>query len=249
MNSRKAQDPARYRPTNCGIRLRSSWRFSPPFLRCPDSEASGTELEHHPVDVDGLFNVLDRLEAHVLEAQLDLVLDLAEGAPGNEHPAVFRQGLDAGRHVHAFAVDVAVLRHDDVSDVDPDPELDLPLCGDFLLEVRHGALDLGRALHRVHGAGELSQQPVAGAFDDAAVVIRDRGIDQLGAVGLLARQGPGLVAFHEARVPDHVQREYGGEPAFHPFPPGGVGWTTFTQKRDRIIRVILCNCAHIRDFG
>ena len=178
-------------------------------------------IQENPVHVHGFVDVLDGVGPHVLEAQLDLAPDLAEGAAGNEDAAAVRQRLDAGCHVHAFAVDVAVLRHDDVSDVDPDPELDLPLCGHFLLEVGHRPLDLGRALHGVHGAGEFRQQPVAGPFDDAPVVIRDRGIDQVRAVGLLARQGPGLVAFHEARVPDHVECEYGGEPAFHPLPSGG----------------------------
>jgi hypothetical protein len=43
-------------------------------------------------------------------------------------------------------------------------------------------LYLGRAAQRVDDAGKLDQQAVAGGFDDAAAVLADLWIDQLGTV-------------------------------------------------------------------
>ena len=145
---------------------------------------------------------------------------------------MIRQGFDAGSYVHPIAVDVAIFG-DDVPHVDSDPELNADVWRRGLFAVRHRALDFRSALHGIHRAGELGEQPVTRAFNNAAVVLLDARIDELAAVRLLAGEGAGLVRTHQAGVPDHVQSEYGGEPAFHPFPPRGVGWTNSAQKRGR----------------
>ena len=158
------------------------------------------------------------METPVLEPELDLVPDLAECAPGHEHASGIGQRLDPCGHVHAIAVDVSFL-DDDVAHVDPDPELDARVGWDFLFAVGHRPLDLGGAFDRIDGTGELGEQAVSRALHYPAVMTLDRGVDQLGPMGLLAGEGTGFVGSHEAGVPDHVQREYGSEPAFHSFPP------------------------------
>ena len=42
-------------------------------------------------------------------------------------------------------------------------------------------LHLDRAAHRIDDAGKLDQQAVAGGLDDAAAVLGDLGVDELGA--------------------------------------------------------------------
>jgi hypothetical protein len=59
------------------------------------------------------------------------------------------------------------------------------------------------------------QQAVAGCLDDAAAVLVQNRIDQLLAMGLLAAYGSGLVGLHVPRIADHVDRQDGGESAFH----------------------------------
>jgi hypothetical protein len=63
------------------------------------------------------------------------------------------------------------------------------------------------ALHGVHHARELGEQPVAGGLEDAAAVRGDRGIEELRAQRLQARERAFLVGAHHAAKAHHV----GGE--------------------------------------
>jgi hypothetical protein len=56
---------------------------------------------------------------------------------------------------------------------------------------------------------------VAHQLDDAAVVLCDRRIDDVGAKGLERRMGPRLVPAHHSAVADHVGNHDRGELAFH----------------------------------
>ena len=59
---------------------------------------------------------------------------------------------------------------------------------DALVECQHTALGRHRAGHRIHHAGELDQQPIAGGLGDAAVMPGYNRVDALVAVRLQRTQ-------------------------------------------------------------
>ena len=56
----------------------------------------------------------------------------------------------------------------------------------------------------IDDAGELDQQAVAHQLHNAAVMLFDLRIDQLGAMRLLPRDRTTLISLHEPGIPDHV---------------------------------------------
>ena len=77
------------------------------------------------------------------------------------------------------------------------------------------ALHLDGAAHRIDDAGELDQQAVAGRLDDAAAMLGDLRIDQLGAQRLEAAERALLVGSHQPRVADDIGGKDGGEATDH----------------------------------
>jgi hypothetical protein len=96
-------------------------------------------------------------------------------------PPGFAERFQACRDVDAVAKDIVAV-DDDVADVDPHPEHDLPFRSDARVAPDHAALDLDRAGDRIHDAGEFHQHPIAGGLDDAAVVLGNAAVDQFAAV-------------------------------------------------------------------
>ena len=74
--------------------------------------------------------------------------------------------------------------------MDADAELDPPLRRQTGIALDHAVLHFDRAAHRVDYAAELDEAAVAGAFDDAAVMRSDGGIDQIAAQHPQPRQRP-----------------------------------------------------------
>jgi hypothetical protein len=110
------------------------------------------------------------------------------------------------------AKDVAVLG-DHVAEIDADPKPDAPFVLQLGLAVEHAALDLGGAAHGIDNARKFGQQPVAGGFDDAAVVLSDLRVDQLPAVRLEAFERALLIRPHQARIACHIGGEDRSETA------------------------------------
>jgi hypothetical protein len=75
-----------------------------------------------------------------------------------------------------------------------------------------GALNGERAVHRVDDAGELYQCAVADQLDDAAVVSRNRRVEQAFSVMLQGSERAGVVGAHHAGVADHIRGKNGREP-------------------------------------
>ena len=69
----------------------------------------------------------------------------------------------------------------------------------------HGGLDFDSAAHGVDHAAELDDRAVAGALDDAAVMNRDRGVDEIAAQGSQAREDAILVRSREPAISDDVR--------------------------------------------
>jgi len=70
------------------------------------------------------------------------------------------------------------------------------------------------ASDRVDDAGEFDQKSVAGGLDEAALVIRDLRIDQLGAQGLETRERAFLVGPDQTRVAGDIGGQDRRQPAF-----------------------------------
>src|SRR5262245_24984858 len=90
-----------------------------------------------------------------------------------------RRNIDAARlgdalqtcgDTHPIAVDTGFVM-DDVALVDSDPVPYSASLFDLCVALRHGPLDGDRALHGVHDAAELSEDPVARRVDDTTTVL------------------------------------------------------------------------------
>ena len=127
--------------------------------------------------------------AHIVIGDLDLAPDLAVSVIRDADAAGVRDAFEASRDVDAVAEDVVVV-DDDVADMNADAKLDALCFGYIDIAVRHAALNLDGATHRVDRAAEFDQHSVAGGLDDAAPMLGDLRVDQR------LRQ-----AFSRARVP------------------------------------------------
>ena len=98
---------------------------------------------------------------------------------------------------------------DDVSQVDadaePEPVVLVSLCfvnADMILP-GHGAV------HGVHHAGELDQQPVAHELDDASMILGDQRFENVVAQLRQTPKRAGFVGAHQGGIADHIGGKYG----------------------------------------
>ena len=82
--------------------------------------------------------------------------------------------------------------------------------------LRHRALHLDRAAHRVDDAGEFDQQPVARRLDDAALVLLDLGVAEFAPDRAQGRERAFLVPAHQPRVAGDIDRKDRRETALDP---------------------------------
>jgi len=75
------------------------------------------------------------------------------------------------------------------------------------IALRHSVLHLDCAAYRVHNTAEVDENAVAGALYDAAVMGRDRRIDQIAPQRPEPRQRPLLVGAGHARVARDIRRQ------------------------------------------
>ncbi len=81
--------------------------------------------------------------------------------------------LQPRRDIDAVAEQIVAARHH-VAQIEADPEHDLPILGEVAVAARGHALDRHRAAHRLHRAGELGHDAVAGEIEDPALRARRR---------------------------------------------------------------------------
>ena len=134
---------------------------------------------------------------------MELVANLVAGAPRDTNSAWLGQALEPSCHVDPVAIDIVVL-DDNVADVDANAELDAPIIGDAGVAIRHTRLHGDGALHGIDDAAELDQHAVTCRLDDAAVALRDFGVDELLSMGFRVGQGAHLIGTHEAAEADHI---------------------------------------------
>ena len=167
------------------------------------------------VDVDRPRDVLEAVLAARRAAEGHLVLDLLAHRRRDADLLGLGQSLQPRRDVDAVAEQIAAARHH-VAQIEADPEHHLPVLGEVAIAARGHALDRHRAAHRLHRAGELGHDPVAGEIEDPALVLGDECRDHL-LVGRQRLDGAVLVQRHQPAVADDVRRQDDGETAigFH----------------------------------
>src|SRR5262252_5017585 len=85
----------------------------------------------------------------------------------NTDPAGLGERLQTCRDIDAVSVDVVAF-NDDVTDVDANAKLYLPICGYADIALGHTPLHINGAANRIDDAGKLEQQAIASGLDDAA---------------------------------------------------------------------------------
>ena len=161
-----------------------------------------------------LRDVLELLLAEILEAQVEAVLDVAEGAAGDADGARLGKRLQPRCYVHAIAQDVVAL-DDHLIEIDAHAELDAPVEGHVAIALAHALLDRDRALDRPDHAREFDQGAIAAGAHEPAAMPADLRIHELPTVGLERSKGGRLILPHQATVAHDVQCEDRSEPAFH----------------------------------
>ena len=165
------------------------------------------------VDPYRFGNVFEPALADVFKGNLDDLADLLVNGLRDQDPARLRHLLEADRDVDAGAVKVVAFG-DHVAQIDADAEPHPLFLGHFRVASGHLFLDRERAAEGFDNAGKLGNQPVAGAAENTASVLRDQVLDN----GPMRTQGGCrgfFVGLGEPAVPLHVSRENCGKPPFH----------------------------------
>src|SRR5262249_57124644 len=123
--------------------------------------------------------VFQLLLADVLEGKIELADSISAHASRYADAAGFGQPFKPGRYVHRIPEDVVILDHH-VALVNADAELDALVRSRRRISLRHAGLHLGRTAHGIDHASKFRQQSVAGILDDAAMMLADLRIDQIG---------------------------------------------------------------------
>jgi hypothetical protein len=152
--------------------------------------------------------------AHIVIDDFGLAPDLAVRVVRYANAAGVRDAFEAGRDIDAASEDIVVI-DDDVADVDADTKFDSLGFRHIDIAVRHPALDLDRATHRIDRAGKLDQYAVAGGLDDAAAMLGDFRIEQRLPARFQSGQGAFFVASHQAAVAGDARRENRRKTPFH----------------------------------
>jgi hypothetical protein len=161
-------------------------------------------------------NVLEALLAQIVEPEIEFVADLIVDDSRHTNPARFGNSLQSCRDIDAIAVDVVVLRDDDVAEIDADPEYDPLVFRGRDVALDHPALHRNGAGHGLNHAREFDEDAIAGRLDDPALVLGNLRVDQFATMSSEPREGASLVESHEAAVADDIGGENGRESAFDP---------------------------------
>jgi hypothetical protein len=137
-----------------------------------------------------------------LEGEIELVAHLIAHDPADADAAGRGQSFQS-RDVHAVSKNVSALG-DDITEVDPDAELDPLVRRESRIALGHFALDICRKAHSVNHAGELGQKAVASPLDCPAPVLGNLRLNQLPELRFQPLVRSLLVCSHQARIACHI---------------------------------------------
>jgi hypothetical protein len=88
--------------------------------------------------------------------------------------------------------------------VDADPKFDALVGRDLCVALNHRPLDFNGAVHCVDDTAKFDDAAIASTLDDAPVMHRDGGVDQVAAKGPKASKDSIFISARKPRVADHV---------------------------------------------
>ena len=158
------------------------------------------------IDVDRLGDVLALGRAEIADRHREPSLDLPIGLLGKADRPGLRDPFEARRDIDAIAHQVAIRFLDDIAEVNPDTKLDAPFGRKAGVSLDEAVLHLDGAAYRIDHTVEFYERSVTGALDDAAVVHRNCGINQVAPQSPEPRKDAIFVSACEPAVPDDVGR-------------------------------------------
>lgn len=174
---------------------------------------SYVESTANSVEPNRAVDVFEFSVAKVVEQEVCLSTDLFERTAREAYASRLALILHTCRYVDAVAKNVVAV-YDDLANIDTDSESD-PM-GGVAVAFRHFLLHRHRAGHGINNAGELDQHAIARRLDDAAVIRRNRGIDDLAAVRFQGCERADLISAHQSRVARDIGCKDGCKPALDP---------------------------------
>jgi len=103
----------------------------------------------------------------------------------------------------------------DIANVHPHPEIDLPIARYLRIPLDHCALDLHGTTQAIHGADEKDQQAVASCPYDSATVFFNLGFNELSMVSIQLGQGAFIVHAYQTAVPGNIPYQDRRKSAFN----------------------------------
>ncbi len=125
------------------------------------------------------------------------------------NPARLRKSLQAGRDIYGVAEEIVAL-HDDVANMDADPEPHLLIDRSIRIRLRDRVLHLNSTLHGINGAGEIGKNAVACRGEDPTAMRGDQPIDD-DPVSRERAERADLIEPHQAAVALDIRGEDRGE--------------------------------------
>ena len=169
--------------------------------------------ERHTIGANRPRDVLHLVLAKVQEIEREPIANLRMDRLGDANSARRCKRLQAGGNVDAVAHQIVAV-HDDIAEIDADAKPHAVRLGNVDVALVDRQLDFGRAPHRLDRAGELGNDAVAGAPEDAATMVGDQPVDDL-TMGLQRRKRRLLILAHEPAVADHIGCKDGGHSALN----------------------------------
>ena len=136
--------------------------------------------------------------------EIEPPLHLTVGVLGQTDRARLANALEPRGDVDAVAHQVAVGLLDHVAEMNADAKLNAPIGRHAGVAFDEAVLHFDRAAHRVDDAAEFDDRAVAGALNDAAVMGRDGGVDEIAAQPPEARKRAILVRASEPAIADDI---------------------------------------------
>ncbi|MCY1502857.1 hypothetical protein D9M68_369650 [compost metagenome] len=162
------------------------------------------------IERNRLDYVLDRVGAKRVEIAKEAPPHLVVYVAGDVDFAGTSHGLKPRGDNDAVAVKIAAF-DDNIAEIDADAQKNSAVVGKALIGCCHALLNIDRTGDRIHGTGKLHQHTIAHRLDDAAVVLADKGIENLLAAFFQRRKCTAFVQFDEPAVTDDIRSHDSGE--------------------------------------
>jgi hypothetical protein len=162
------------------------------------------------IDPDWFTDILQRLGPKVREGERNGLSHVSIGCFRDADAPGISDALQACSDIHSIPEQVAS-RHDDITDMYPDSELDMLPLGSVVMERRELILHLGGASDGINGTGKFGQDTVAGGIGNPSAIFNNQSVHNQ-AVRRQASEGFGLVLLYQPRVTCYVSRKESYQP-------------------------------------